>query len=185
MVESHIAVQSWRTGTLPEICSATCTRTLYPIQERNMSTIEIISLDSRNLGTNQRDFDVAIIEENELISHRGLFCQFLKKYQGTILHIGNPEFKQNKDGGFFGGDLIDWILWNDWDPIGVNDYGGPSDEYRSYLSEIYKLLKETNEEEKIAKHLDSIVTEQMGMSSNMKENLIIARLLLEKKREYE
>jgi len=73
-----------------------------------MPTIEIISLDSRNLGTNQRDFDVAIIEENELISHRGLFCQFLKKYQGTILHIGNPEFKQNKDGGFFGGDLIDW-----------------------------------------------------------------------------
>ena len=79
---------------------------------------------------------------------------------------------------------IDWILWNDWDPIGINDYGGPSDEYRSYVSEIHKLLKKTNEEEKIAKHLDSIVTEQMGMNSDINGNLIIARLLLEKKLEY-
>jgi hypothetical protein len=30
--------------------------------------------------------------------------------------------------------IIDEILWNDWDPIGVNEYGEDArDEYQSYL----------------------------------------------------
>ena len=239
-----------------------------------MPTIEIISIDNKKLGIDQEEFGFAIIEEAELISHRGLYHDFLKKYQGTILHIGNPEFRNDKDGGFWGGDLIDWefdnndnfkfqekyksnflkllksaiekspdkqaffltdiqanepelqfrriknfsnfaklyeheglewntlyainvqhlrnslysevdwILWNDWDPIGVNDYGGPSDEYTGYVPQIYKLLTDLKAETEIAEHLDLIATDKMGLNSNPKENQRIARLLIEKREEY-
>lgn len=73
-----------------------------------MPTIEIASLKSTGLEINQDDFIVAIIEENVLESHRGLFYDFLLKHKGTILHIGNPDFKNDKEGGFFAGDLINW-----------------------------------------------------------------------------
>ncbi len=239
-----------------------------------MPTIEIISIDNKKLGIDQEKFSFAIIEEPELISHRGLYYNFLKKYSGTILHIGNSEFRNNKDGGFWGGDLIDWeydnnnnfkfqesyktdlmellnmaiekspsneaffltdiqandpepkfrriknisnfkklyeheglewntlyainvqhlrnslyseidwILWHDWDPIGVNDYGGPSDEYSGYVPQIFKLLTDLKNETEIAKHLDFIATDVMGLNSNLKENQRIARLLIEKRVEY-
>jgi len=239
-----------------------------------MPTIEIISIDNLNLGIDQEKFGFAIIEEPELISHRGLYYDFLRKYNGTIFHIGNPEFKTDKGGGFWGGDLIDWefdndnnfkfqekyksdfikllelavekspdkqaffltdiqanqpepnfrriksisnfiklyeheglewntlyainvrhlrnslysevdwVLWNEWDPIGVNDYGGPSDEYTGYVPQIYKLLTESKDETEIAKYLDFIATDNMGLNSNMKENLRVARLLIEKREEY-
>ena len=239
-----------------------------------MPTIEIISIDNKKLGIDQEEFGFAVIEESELISHRGLYYDFLQKYQGAILHIGNPEFKNDKDGGFWGGDLIDWefdnndnfkfqekykfdflkllklaiekspdkqaffltdiqanepepnfrriknisnfiklyeheglewntlyainvlhlrtslysevdwTLWNDWDPIGVNDYGGPSDEYTGYVPQIYKLLTDLKGETEIAEYLDFIATDNMGLNSNPKENQRIARLLIEKREEY-
>lgn len=77
-----------------------------------MPTIEIISIDNIKLGIDQEDFNFAIIEEPELISHRGLYYDFLKKYNGTILHIGNPEFKTDKEDGFWGRNLIDWEFVN-------------------------------------------------------------------------
>jgi hypothetical protein len=233
-----------------------------------MPTIEIISIDSDKLDINQADFEFAIIEENKPISHRGLFYDFLLRFNGTILHLGNPVFKNDKNGGFFGSDLIDWdfghldnfkftdkykkeilgllitafdksptkqailltdkqtddprplykrfdtvsdlttrhdnkgldwntlylinfdditdslykevdwVLWNDWDPIGVNDYGGPDDEYRGYVPEIYKMLQDNKSDSEIAKHLDWITTDRMGLFSNMGESLRIARLLI-------
>jgi len=73
-----------------------------------MPTIEIVSLRTTGLEINQDDFNIAIIEENVLESHRGLFFDFLSKQKGTIIHIGNPDLKNNKDGGFFAGDLINW-----------------------------------------------------------------------------
>ena len=239
-----------------------------------MPTIEIISIDTDKLDLNQEDFEVAIIEEYKLISHRGLYNDFLLKFKGTIIHIGNPEFRYNKDGGFFGGDLInwdfghknnfkfdeknkseiirllnlsydksrtnqtifltdiqaenpiprfkrfaaikelinhhdkdgldwntlyminfnnimnslysevDWILWNDWDPIGINDYGGPNDEYRGYVPETYRLLKENKIDIEIANHLERIVIERIGLNSNFEESLRIARLLIKAKQNY-
>jgi hypothetical protein len=73
-----------------------------------MPTIEIASVESSGLDLNQFDFEVAIIEENKLESHRGLFFDFLIKQNGTIVHIGNPAFKNDKDGGFYAGGIIDW-----------------------------------------------------------------------------
>jgi len=73
-----------------------------------MPTIEIASINSTGLDLKQVDFDVAIIEENKLESHRGLFYDFLKSQKGVMVHIGNPDFKSDKGGGFFAGQIIDW-----------------------------------------------------------------------------
>lgn len=75
-----------------------------------MPTVEIASIQSSGLGLNQADFDIAIIEENKLISHRSLFYDFLRKQKGVIIHIGNPDFKQDKNRGFYAGGIIDWSV---------------------------------------------------------------------------
>jgi hypothetical protein len=73
-----------------------------------MPTIEILSINSTGLGLNQTDFDVAIIEENKLESHRGLFYDLLRQQNGVIVHIGNPDMKGDRQAGFFAGKIIDW-----------------------------------------------------------------------------
>jgi hypothetical protein len=73
-----------------------------------MPTIEIVSFDSTGLELNQADFFVAIIEENKLISHRALFADFLQEQNGAIVHVGNPDFRDDKDGPFFAGLTVDW-----------------------------------------------------------------------------
>jgi hypothetical protein len=78
-----------------------------------MPTIEIASINSTGLDLKQDDFEVAIIEENKLESHRGLFYDFLLKQNGTIIHIGNPDFKNDKEGGFFAGQIINWDFDSD------------------------------------------------------------------------
>lgn len=78
-----------------------------------MPTIEIASINSTGLDLNQGDFEVAIIEENKLESHRGLFYDFLLKQNGTITHIGNPDFKTDKKSGFFAGQIVDWKFDSD------------------------------------------------------------------------
>jgi len=73
-----------------------------------MPTIEIASFNAKGFGLNQADFDIAIIEEDKLESHRGLFHEILIKQNGSIIHIGNPDMKTDKQGGFFAGEIIDW-----------------------------------------------------------------------------
>ena len=73
-----------------------------------MPTIEVVSIDSIGLDLNQAQFNIAVIEENRLESHRSLFYDFLRQQNGNIVHVGNSEFKNNKDGAFFAGGLIDW-----------------------------------------------------------------------------
>lgn len=71
-----------------------------------MPTIEIVSIDAASLKLNQANFEIAITEESKLVSHRGLFYHFLLKQKGVIVHIGNPD--QKEDGALFGGMLINW-----------------------------------------------------------------------------
>ncbi len=73
-----------------------------------MPTIEIISINSPKLNINQNEFEIAIIEEHKIESHRGLFNNFIKQFHGTIFHLGSPDFKENKKEWFFAGDIIDW-----------------------------------------------------------------------------
>lgn len=68
---------------------------------------------SKGLDLRQADFHVAIIEENKLESHRGHFYDFLYHQQGTIIHIGNPEFADDKEGGYSAGNIINWNYQQD------------------------------------------------------------------------
>jgi hypothetical protein len=93
-----------------------------------MPTIEIASINSTGLGLNQADFDIAIIEETKLESHRGLFYHFLRKQNGVIIHIGNPDFKENKKGGFFAGQIVDWSFESDEEQLISSDIGTENQE---------------------------------------------------------
>ena len=69
---------------------------------------------------------------------------------------------------------IDEILWFDWDPIGVNDFGDARDEYESYVPEFFNLLKGGATVDEIAECLFKIEKEGMGLISVMKNCLLIA-----------
>lgn len=80
---------------------------------------------------------------------------------------------------------VDKILWEDWDPIGVNDYGGPKDEYRGYVPSIIKLLENDADESKITKLLHEHANVNMGLSSKLADHIVVARKLLDiKKKKY-
>jgi hypothetical protein len=73
-----------------------------------MPSIEIVSLNSDNISINQDAFEIAFIVEKKLQGHRGLFDNYLSDKKGLIIHIGNPEFRKDKEGAFFAGAIIDW-----------------------------------------------------------------------------
>lgn len=117
-----------------------------------MPTIEIASFNSTELGLNQADYDVAIIEENKLESHRGLFYDLLRQQNGVIVHIGNPDFKDDKEGVFFAGQIIDWdfelteIFFPEFDENDPTDNRGANQQFKfkflgQYKTDIDKLLK--------------------------------------------
>ena len=127
-----------------------------------MPTIEIVSIDSKGLNLNPEDFDVAIIEEKVLRSHRGLFYDFLKKQNGVIIHIGNPEFKDSEIGDFFAGEIIDWEIENSEISIPESETNssfedrGANQQFKykflpKYKSDIENLLKKALESSPIKK----------------------------------
>jgi len=61
---------------------------------------------------------------------------------------------------------IDEILWNDWDPIGLNDIL-PRDEYQGYTPVIHKLKINGADKETIAKTLHEIETVTIGVGGNI------------------
>jgi len=63
-------------------------------------------------------------------------------------------------------EAIDLILWNDWDPIGINDIA-PRDEYQSYTPTIFELKTSGADSETIAKALYKIETEIIGVLGNI------------------
>jgi len=72
---------------------------------------------------------------------------------------------------------IDEILWFDWDPIGINKIGG-RDEYYGYLPQVYQLKVNGSSKMEIAKYLDEMVTERMGMESNIEFSKEIAEKIV-------
>ncbi|MEZ4910406.1 MAG: hypothetical protein R2774_06060 [Saprospiraceae bacterium] len=105
-----------------------------------MPTIEITSMNSTGLELNQDEFDIAIIEEKKLRSHRGLFYGELKKQKGVIIHIGNPDMKNDKYGGFFAGQIIDW----DFEPCDIEipqiDPNDPTENWGANQQYLFKFL---------------------------------------------
>ncbi|MGV1683077.1 hypothetical protein [Sphingopyxis sp. NJF-3] len=54
------------------------------------------------------------------------------------------------------------LLWDEWDPIGVNGIA-PDDEYDSYAHRVYAMLGEGKQVGEIADYLTWAVCENMGM----------------------
>lgn len=63
-------------------------------------------------------------------------------------------------------EAIDLILWNDWDPIGINDIA-PRDEYQSYTPTMFKLKTSGADRETIANMLHQIETVTIGVLGNI------------------
>jgi hypothetical protein len=65
------------------------------------------------------------------------------------------------------------ILWNEWDPIGINDKG-PIDEYDSYVCQILQLKKAGKNIETIAQLLNDIAINDMGLQGNIEHCRLVA-----------
>ena len=74
---------------------------------------------------------------------------------------------------------VDKVLWEDWDPIGVNTDGGPDDEYSGYVPSIVKLLENEADESKITKLLFEHARVNMGLSSKLSDHVEVAKKLRE------
>ncbi|MDO5615367.1 MAG: hypothetical protein Q4G16_04195 [Cruoricaptor ignavus] len=68
---------------------------------------------------------------------------------------------------------IDEILWNDWDPIGVNEFA-PRDEYQGYTPTIVKLYKSKADVKTIADKLYEFETQNIGVFGNYENCIKIA-----------
>jgi hypothetical protein len=58
---------------------------------------------------------------------------------------------------------VDSVLWEVWDPIGVNDVPEARDEYASYAPGVAGLLRSGASDDEIRSHLATIVAEWMGL----------------------
>ena len=74
---------------------------------------------------------------------------------------------------------IDILLWEEWDPIGINDYEEARDEYYNYLPKVYELRIRNASKKEIADYLFEIETDRMGLSGNKDKCLQIAQKLIE------
>ena len=72
---------------------------------------------------------------------------------------------------------VDKILWEEWDPIGVKDYGGLDDEYRRYVPSIVALLQNGADESQIAKLLHQHANVNMGLSTRLEDHIETANNL--------
>ena len=74
---------------------------------------------------------------------------------------------------------IDQIAWNDWDPIGVNEFEEARDEYYSYLPNILSLVLKNANREMIAQYLYNAETQSMGLPGNYEACLRVAEKILQ------
>jgi hypothetical protein len=72
---------------------------------------------------------------------------------------------------------IDEILWNDWDPIGLNGLG-PRDEYEGYANNIFSLKIKGADQETIAQKLYEIETITIGLSGDRSRCVSVAEKVI-------
>ena len=72
---------------------------------------------------------------------------------------------------------IDKILWKNWDPIGLSDYGC-RDEYYDYIPEMFTLTTSGATTKELADKLFYRATETIGVSDTLERNQEIAELIL-------
>ena len=72
---------------------------------------------------------------------------------------------------------VDRILWEDWDPIGVNDEPAAFDEYTTYAPGVIRLLMQGADVRRISEYLADIERERMGLVCPPERRLTAARKL--------
>jgi|tagenome__1003787_1003787.scaffolds.fasta_scaffold20497959_2 hypothetical protein len=76
-------------------------------------------------------------------------------------------------------DSIRQVLYNDWDPLGINDYPSTVDEYDDYIAPIYRILVGSRSCDEVAETLRRLAIEKMGVSAGGTEKLdSVAKKLL-------
>jgi hypothetical protein len=73
---------------------------------------------------------------------------------------------------------VDEVLHYIWDPIGICDEPKARDEYYSYSSHVFELLKNGASEKEIADYLYFSTTERMGLSANTERDLHVVNVLI-------
>ena len=74
------------------------------------------------------------------------------------------------------------ILWNDWDPIGVNDGENEwNDEFDSYVPHVFRLALEGKDASRIALSLSSTIEQSIGLSASPQHDLKVANKIVEAK----
>jgi hypothetical protein len=67
--------------------------------------------------------------------------------------------------------LIGRVLFEDWDPIGVNNNPNLSDEYDSYIAPVYKILSGSRSEDELIDYLFKTTNETIGLDCKDREML--------------
>lgn len=75
---------------------------------------------------------------------------------------------------------VDLILWEKWDPIGLNDCPEARNEYHSYIKSVVKMIKNGADSYKLSNHLHHLRTISIGLSPNLDNDKWVATLLIEK-----
>lgn len=58
---------------------------------------------------------------------------------------------------------VDTVLWEVWDPIGVNGFPEARDEYTGYAPRVAGMLRSGASDAEIECHLNRMVTDRMGL----------------------
>ena len=73
---------------------------------------------------------------------------------------------------------VDLILWEKWDPNGVNDCDAGRDEYYSYIRAIVRLIEDGPDSYKLSRHLHQLRTVCIGLGPNSENDKLVADLLI-------
>ncbi len=74
--------------------------------------------------------------------------------------------------------LIKRILWEDWDPIGINVIAIAKDEYDSYAPRIYQMISKGDDAKLVAEYLIYVDTELIGNEQNTISDTKVAKRLI-------
>ncbi len=75
---------------------------------------------------------------------------------------------------------IGTLLFQEWDPIGVNSNANLEDEYRCYVRGVYDVAMKTRSDLALAEHLSRIESESMGLPGRKPAQLLpVARKVLD------
>ena len=70
------------------------------------------------------------------------------------------------------------ILWNDWDPIGVNGISAARDEYHSYVWKVVDFKLKGVDSDVIAQYLFQIETGHMGLTGNLENCRRVSQIIM-------